>query len=426
MKDKALPISSLALVALIPLLSVVISLEGRAAPTPLSTIPITSAVTAVDHDNGIYVVGTAAGQLYVIDEAGNYTVTSLGTGRIDDVRIENRFIAVAMRDKWVIELELKALPDLTPTVLWEQTPDGTHVPSVDLSSDGTYVAYVSRYGSVGVYDKSGNLVASYSKAGCDMAAWLDATADMEYIAITMEVGATAAECAGINTGVELYRFDGSTLQYVWGKILTYQYETTEVRISESKDYVAAATSSGTVMNLLDFTGDVVGTYDAGAEQYAVDGDDDLEYVIGGTVTSPYRYLVLKNLGGGPNYLVLVDDNPMIGPLDSSAQIDSNPDCFCVAFGSDGGDFILLRRTDDTFSTALSGSVAAPIGAVEVGDRTLLVASADAIGLYPGCAPLYKVPALTQWGLIILATLLIGISLSWMAIRRGRRRANAGN
>jgi hypothetical protein len=349
-------------------------------------VPIASAATAVDHDNGIYVLGTGTGELYVVDEAGNSTMTSLGAGIIRDVRIENDHIAVAIATE-VVELSLTGL---NPTVLWTTTPSGaTAVVSVDLSEDGAYVAYLAQRtpfytnaGEVGVLaGADGSLVDSlYTSGYRPTNAWLDATGDMEYIAVSHPTYPPFNR-----VGVGLYSFDGANLTLDWWTLLTTVYDVAEVRVSENKDYVAGVTGSGTKMEVMDLTnGNVVGTYDAGAEQFAVDGDDNLKYVIGGTVRPTYRYLVIKNAAGT---LTLIDDDPMGGALDSSAQIDSNPDASCVAFGSDGGDFILLGRTGDTLSTVLSGNVTAPIGAVEIGDQTLLVASGNAaIELYPGCVP----------------------------------------
>lgn len=292
------------------------------------SIPDTARV--VDYDYGIYAVGTSTGDLYIINDAGKYTVTHLGKDlTINDVRIEYPFIAVAANhfyDRyeyddytyasydygWVIKL---VLDGLTPSEQWRTqiwgegylyeiiAPDGytdanLPVPSVDISADGNYVSYLSR-NEVGVLRGSdGVRVATYSIAGAWVVSWLDATSDMEYIAITAEV----PPYEYVSTGVELYRFDGTSLEKMWSRVLIVAYETVEVRISEAKDYVAVATSSGVEMNLLRLSdGHLLWSYNAGAEQFACDGDENLNYLIGGTQYSwaygaIYRYFILKNLG----------------------------------------------------------------------------------------------------------------------------------
>ncbi len=396
--NKAWGIARLGVLPLVLALVVVTVAQGQPRVSAQSaTVPIDSAATAVDHDDGIYVVGTSGGELYVVDEAGNSTETSLGAATIRDVRIENGYIAVAMATE-VIGLSLTGL---TPTELWRTTPsNATAVVSIDLSEDGAYVTYLAQRGpdyytdagEVGVLAGSdGSLIDSlYASGYRPTNYWLDATGDMEYIAASQPNGG----CCNM-VGISLYSFDGANLTLDWWTLLTTNYDVAEVRVSENKDYVAGVTSSGTEMDILDLAnGSVLGQYDAVAEQFAVDGDDDLRYLIGGTVTAAHRYLVFKNLESGPNYLSLIDDGAMSGGLDSSAQIDSNPDASCVAFGSDGGDYIMLSRTGDTLSTALSGSVTAPIGAVEVGDETLLVANPSAIELYPNCTPTTITPTQT--------------------------------
>jgi hypothetical protein len=361
--------------------------QGEPAPILELTIPDTARV--VDFDYGIYVVGTSSGSLYVVNEAGEYTSTPLSSWRIRDVRIEDGFIAVASEYE-VIMLSLP-LGSLTPTELWRRTPGGGYVASVDLSSDGAYVAYLACSHSVGVYANDGTLVASYSIAGSWIACWLDATDDMEYIAITAEVGPPEADYGGVNTGVELYRFDHATgtLTKQWGRILIYNYETTEVRVSEAKDYVAVATSSGTFMNLLNLsTGEVLWQYETpGKEQFACDGDDNLNYVIGGTQawSPPYPWFVLKNLGA--TYAVLAEGS-MAGPIN---DLDSNDDSSLLAFGSDAGEFILLERnSDDTIETILTGNVGKLIDSIEVGSNTLLVGGQNFINLYEVRAPAFNI------------------------------------
>jgi len=345
-------------------------------PPPLFSLSIPSVATVADHDNGLYVVGTSGGELYVIDEDGQYAMSQLNAGYIRDVRIEGRSIAVAAGTQ-VILLSLP-VGSLTPTEAWRRGPGGSEVSSVDLSADASHVAYLARYHSVGVFDRSGTLVGSYSIYGSYITHWLDATADMEYIAITGEVG---PYYSGTNTGVELYRFDGTSLRRVWGRVLVYHYETTEVRVSEDKRFVAAATSSGTVMNVLNLAdGTVLWGYDARAEQFAVEGDDNLNYVIAGTVTSPYRYLIFRNLGASYQ---LIGQAPMAGPVD---DLDSTPDGTWLAFGSDAGDFALLQRSGDTVATSRTGNVGRRIDAIEIGNETLLVGGDRFIYLYAGPTP----------------------------------------
>ncbi len=250
--------------------------------------------------------------------------------------------------------------------------------SVDVSGDGAYIAYLST-DSVGVFNSNGTLVSSYSISGAGVVCWLDATDDMEYIAITAEV----PPYGGTNSGVELYRFDGSNLSRRWGRVLINKYETTEVRVSEAKDYVAVATSSGIYMNLLDLpTGDLLWQYETpNKEQYACDGDDNLKYVIGANQgwAMPYPWFVLKNLG--TSYEVIADGN-MNGPIN---DLDSNADASLLAFGSDAGEFILLRRSNDSIETVFEGDVndvvEKLIDAIEIGDLSLLVGGQTFINLY---------------------------------------------
>jgi PKD repeat protein len=370
----------------------------------------------VDYDDGIYAVGTSNGDLYVINESGEYTVTHLGDFMISDVRIKSPFIAVAANhiyDKgeywynayhyryasfdygYVIKFTLSGL---TPNEQWrtrieswgywsEGTWDGMSdtyqnfaLPSVDLSSDGNYVAYLSHY-DVGVLRGSdGTPIASYSISGAFIVSWLDATDDMEYIAITAEVG---PYYWGENTGVELYRFDGMSLNRVWGTILIYRYETTEVKISEDKRYVAVATSSGTEMNLLDLaTGSILWRYDATQEQFAVDGDRNLNYIIGATQydpyvspSPPYKWFIIHNLG--TTFEVIAEGN-MNGPIN---DLDSNDDASLLVFGSDAGEVILLRRVSDSIETVYNFNVERLIDSIEIGTNTFLVGGENFVHLY---------------------------------------------
>jgi hypothetical protein len=164
-----------------------------------------------------------------------------------------------------------------------------------------------------------------------------------------------------------------------GRILIYNYETTEVRVSEAKDYVAVATSSGVDMNLLDMeTGDLLWKYiTPGQEQFACDGDDNLNYVIGAGQAwgPPYSWFILKNLG---TFYEVLAEGTMVGPIN---DLDSNDDASLIAFGSDGGEFILLERTDDLVETVFSGSGLPLIDAIEIGSYTLLIGGMNFIHLY---------------------------------------------
>lgn len=51
-----------------------------AQPVPMLELAIADTARVVDYENGIYVVGTSDGDLYVINEAGEYTVTAFGAG----------------------------------------------------------------------------------------------------------------------------------------------------------------------------------------------------------------------------------------------------------------------------------------------------------------------------------------------------------
>lgn len=388
-------------------------------PTLILDLSIPDVARVADYDDGIYVVGTSTGDLYVINDAGEYTVIPLGAGYINDVRIENPFIAVAAGIT-VIELSLDSL---TPVELWRTTLSGwTKVVSADLSEDGDYVSYLAQRdppyvnaGEVGVLNGTdGSLISRlYTSGYRPTNFWLDATGDMEYIAASHPTYPPY-----FRVGVGLYRFDGSALTLEWWTFLIDRYDIAEVRISENKDYVAAATSSGTEMCLLNLTdGTVLWRYDtAPAEQFAVDGDDNLNYVIGGAITSPYGWFVLKNLG---NSYQLIANGTMNGRLYPSSAIDSSPDASCLAFGSDAGEFILLKRTDDTIETIFARSdLNRNIDAVEVGDCcTLLVGGDQFIHLYQICAPPAPVPSLTPIGIIALIGLFSVIAAMSIGIRR---------
>jgi hypothetical protein len=70
---------------------------------------------------------------------------------------------------------------------------------------------------------------------------------------------------------------------------------------------------------------------------------------------------------------------MNGPIN---DLDSNPDSSLLAFGSDIGEFILLKKwPDDTNGIILSGNVGKLIDAIEIGDISLLVGGQTFIDLY---------------------------------------------
>jgi hypothetical protein len=155
--------------------------QSNSQPVVIRELTIPDRARVVDYNNGIYVVGTSNGDLYVINEAGEYTIIHLGDLMISDIRIKNSYIVVAANhiyDKgeywydtyhyryasfdygYVIKFTLSGL---IPNEQWrtrieswgywsEGTWDGMSntyqnfaLPSVDLSSDGNYVAYLSHY-----------------------------------------------------------------------------------------------------------------------------------------------------------------------------------------------------------------------------------------------------------------------------------------
>jgi hypothetical protein len=348
----------------------------------IPTLELTMDDTAcvVDYDNGTYAVGTSGGNLYVINEAGEYTVTALGTGKINDIRIEHPFIAVATVN-YVIKL---SLVELTASELWRVNK---YPVAVDVSEDGTFVTYLSRtLREVGVLNGSdGSVISSDYVDGYSWSiSWLDATADMEYIAITREPCLNG--CGGTQSGVALYRFDGSTLVKQWEQRLIYKYDITEVRISENKDYIAVATSSGTYMKLVRMSdGAILWSHNTpGKEQYACDGDVNLNYVIGANQdwSPPYAWFILKNIG--ETGCEVVDEGSMSGRIN---DLDSNHDASLLAFGSDGGEFLLLRRSDDVIETVFDEDIDKFIDAIEIGDISLLVGGVDFINIYPVSRPI---------------------------------------
>jgi hypothetical protein len=373
----------IAMIMITSVLTIVPSVKGQDY-TLILDLTISDTARVVDYDNGIYVVGTSTGDLYIINDDGAYTVTDLAAGCINDVRIENGFIAVAA-GQTVIELELDGL---TPTELWRTTDatDWYQVVSTDLSEDGNYVCYFAQRwasydnsGEIGVLyggGTGGGLISKqYTSGWRPTNAWLDATGDMEYIAASHPTYPPY-----YHVGIGLYHFDGSTLTFQWWTFLVDRYEVTEVRVSENKDYVAAATSSGVYMKLLRLSdGAVLGSYETlNQEQYACDGDDNLNYVIGANQawSPPYNWFILKNLG--ESGYELITQGQMNGAIN---DIDSTQDGAYFAFGSDAGEVILLERTGDTVGTVFTIDGLNFIDSIEIGSNTLLVGGYQFIHLY---------------------------------------------
>ena len=373
-----------AMVALAAVLAVAMAPRPAGAASPILQLTLSDRAQVTDHDNGIYVVGTYNGYLYVIDEAGSPpSITQLGLGPIRDVRIENSHVVVAV---WRYVLKF-SLTGLTPVEDW-RIGLGWEVPSVDLSVDGALVASISAHydpntdedsGLVSVIDASGAIVDSQILPGdTDPLFWLDATADMEYIAITDEPSPPGPE--GEATGVELFRFNGTSLTRQWGTVLMDDYETTELRISEAKDYIAAATSSGTFMMFLRMSdGAVLWAHNTpGKEQFACDGDDNLNYVIGGNKnwSVPYAWFALKSAGS--TYEVAAVGS-MGGPI---TDLDSNSDASLLVFASDIGEYLLLSRTNGEICPILEGHVNAKIDAIEIGNTSFLIGGDGFITVLP--------------------------------------------
>jgi len=374
------------------------------AQDTLLALTIADTVSVADYDEGYYVAGTRLGKLYVVDELGGYTITDLGRAPVYDVRIEYPYVAVAA-DSTVIQLQLGSL---TPTELWRKTFSNfaahEEVLSTDVSSDGSYVAYFlsakhtfsyGDSGEVGILMGGGGggaLIDSVLIDGSpEINWWLDATADMEYIAVTQPY-TDGVDYWGYEAGTALYHFDGSDLTFLWWKFQEIDYEVTEVRISENKDYIASATSSGTFMHLLSLAGDSLGSHETPChEQFACDGDDNLNYVIGATKDCepyaprcpatpdcpPHRWFILKT---SPTQYTIQLQGTMDDPID---DLDATQDGSYVAFGSNGGDFIVLKHASP-FHTLCSGDVGKEIGAIEMGScGRFLLAGKEFLTLYNG-------------------------------------------
>ena len=357
---------------------------------PVLELSVEDRVRVSDHDNGIYVAGTLRGDLYVLEEAGGHTVISApGNGQVEHVSIEYPHMAVATGTTVTQYL----LTGTTAAEQWSMNL-GEELRSVDISADGRYISYlgggwydqdIEMPGSVGVLEGP-TIAARYDLLGdSDPIYCMDATSDMEYIAVTDEPSPPGPD--GEATGVELFRFDDSgpqpTLTRVWGTPLMNDYETTEIRISESKDWIAAGTSSGVYMDLLDMTdGALMWEHETpGKEQFACDGDENLEYVIGACQAwwRPYPWFVLKNNGNDVVPYDVIAEGEMDGPIN---DLDSNRDASLLAFGSDLGEWLLLRRTGDVVEIAGEGNVGGIIDAIEVGDQSLLIAGDGFIMILP--------------------------------------------
>ena len=105
------------LFSLIILITSICGTARAQQPVPILELVIPDTARVVDHDSGVYAVGTDGGNLYVINEAGEYTVTALGAGNIYDVRIENQFIAVVAGSDTVLKFLLNGL---IPVEQWRQ------------------------------------------------------------------------------------------------------------------------------------------------------------------------------------------------------------------------------------------------------------------------------------------------------------------
>lgn len=215
--------------------------------------------------------------------------------------------------------------------------------------------------------------------------WIDATGDMEYIAASHPTYPPT-----YRVGVGLYRFDGLTLTFQWWTEGVDRYEVTEVRISENKDYVAFGTSSGTWMKMLNLSDGVVlwAHETPGKEQFACDGDDNLNYVIGGTQdwASPYPWFILRN--DGEDGYEEVANGTMSGRVN---DLDSTPDARYLAFGSDDGEVLMLERTGDTVETVFELNALPLIDAIEIGTCSLLVGGQGFIHIYDLCPPELTIP-----------------------------------
>ncbi|UCE17123.1 MAG: hypothetical protein JSV84_09455, partial [Gemmatimonadota bacterium] len=389
MKQALLGAALMILVCILPLVT--------QAQDVLLNLPLTDTVRVADYDDGIFVAGTEDGKLYVLDEAGNYAVTDLGAGRVNDIRIERPYIAVAAGST-VVELRLGSL---TPQELWRKTFNiwndyAEEISSLDLSEDGNYVAYFAcasntynsgELGEVGVLAGGvggGTIIDNeFTDGSAAINYWLDATGDMSRIA-TSQPFTDGVDYFGYEAGTALYHFDGSNLEFQWWTLQEVHYEVTEVRVSENKDYVAAATSSGTFMWLLRMSnGDSLASYESQCkEQFACDGDDNLNYVIGSNKSCecgfgcspcpcpPYDWFILNN-DGGAGYSVALSGT-MTDPID---DLDATSDGSYFAFGSKGGDYVVLGR-HSSITQELSGNVGAEIDAVELGHCGTLLLGGD--------------------------------------------------
>jgi murein DD-endopeptidase MepM/ murein hydrolase activator NlpD len=114
----------------------------------------------------------------------------------------------------------------------------------------------------------------------------------------------------------------------------------------------------------------------------VDGDRNLNYIIGATQydpyvspSPPYKWFIIHNLG--TTFEVIAEGN-MNGPIN---DLDSNDDASLLAFGSDAGEVILLRRVSDSIETVYNFNVERLIDSIEIGTNTFLVGGENFVHLY---------------------------------------------
>ena len=337
----------------------------------LGASPEDIAITDVTVFKTVVCQGYSANIEVTVENKGNSPQTVELNINFDDKIVKTR--SISLDDGASETVTLFVIPR---TFLFEELEriSVNNLCSVDVSEDGELIAFLSK-ARVGIIDRIElSIVERILQGHTEATHWLDATSDLEYIAISVEPCPPGP--GSLQSGVELYRFDGVNLQCMWGTQLFSGYAESEVRISEDKKYVAV--TNGTALTVLDLsTGGVLWSYDAGAEQFACDGDENLEYIIGATQTAPYKYFVLKNLG---NSYQLLTEGSMSGSIN---DLDSKPDGSYFAFGSDAGEYILINRTSDTtVETVFEGNVGERIESIEIGNSTLLVGSRETVPVGP--------------------------------------------
>ncbi len=72
---KRIKVKTLVFLAVLVMLLGFARVARSQVPDLILGLSIDDTARVVDHDNGIYVVGTSGGYLYVMNEAGDYTVT---------------------------------------------------------------------------------------------------------------------------------------------------------------------------------------------------------------------------------------------------------------------------------------------------------------------------------------------------------------